>query len=145
VCCPRLRLFLRVPTGKLIFLIIRQSGTAKHFQQGSRNARCTCHLQRLGLGLGWPDWEQESRKLSSSSSSSSEFGRVSRGTRMGDGSGLRRLELASSCRWVAVRSEIYIATCTDRPHSTLIKDDRTLGCKRSGDLPVSQTFCWGLN
>jgi hypothetical protein len=70
---------------------------------------------RSGLGLGWPasalarDWECVSL-TSSSSSSSSEFGRVLRGTRMGDGWGARRPELAGSedivegciqfCQWM---------------------------------------------
>ena len=60
---------------------------------------------QLGFKLGWPasalarDWEcvsLTSSSTSSSSSSSSEFGRVPRDTRMGDGWGARRPDLVSS-------------------------------------------------
>ena len=59
---------------------------------------------QLGFKLGWPasalarDWECVSltSSSSSSSSSSSEFGRVPRDNRMGDGWGARRPDLVSS-------------------------------------------------
>jgi len=50
------QILVRVPIGKLILPVIRSSGAAKCFKQGSLNVKWTCHLTgtgRTSLAATW--------------------------------------------------------------------------------------------